>query len=71
MERQEGSIEGARDGEAMEVSWKSGMNESREEVMMGGKTGGRSHVDFGTSGGGVKGTGFGDGIRRKDSPDAL
>lgn len=38
---------------------------------MGGKTGGRSEVNLGTSGGIVEGTGFGDGIKRKVSPDTL
>jgi hypothetical protein len=38
---------------------------------MGGKMGGRSCVNLGTSGGGVEGTGLGEGIGRNDSPDAL
>jgi len=49
----------------------SGPNESREEGMIGGRTGGRSRVDLGTSGGVVEGIGFGDGICRNGSPNVL
>jgi len=38
---------------------------------MGGRTGGRSNEGLGTSGGVVEGIGFGDGICRNASPNAL
>ena len=49
----------------------SGPNESRGEGMIGGRTGGRSNVGLGTSGGMVEGIGFGDGICRNGSPNVL
>jgi len=52
-------------------SCNSGINENWGEGTIGGKTGGLSNVDLGTSGGVVKGTGLGDGIGRSCSPDVL
>ena len=49
----------------------SGTKESRAEDTMGGKTGGRSSVSLGRPGGGEEGTGLGDGMERRCSPDAL
>jgi len=63
--------DGSEIGTVGDVSCNSGMNEKRDDGMMGGKTGGRSDVDLGTSGRMVEGTGLGDGIERNVSPDVL